>query len=116
MDIAKIPLAPDPTTETPVQKQALEKLHQAAQQFEGVFLNMLFKTMREGQAKTSLTGKVSDAEQTYGEMLDQNRADAMAKTGALGIGSILENQLRASVLANAASEANAKLPNEAADL
>jgi flagellar protein FlgJ len=110
MDIPKLPAAPDPTTLTPVQKQALAKLHQAAQQFEGIFAGMLFKTMREGQAKTSITGKVSEADSTYGEMLDQKRADAMAQSGALGIGKILESQLRASVLANADAEAKAQIP------
>jgi flagellar protein FlgJ len=116
METPKLPAAPDPAALTPVQKQALAKLHQAAQQFEGIFVGMLFKTMREGQAKTAITGKLSEADQTYGEMLDQKRADAMAQSGALGIGKILENQLRASVLANADAEAKAQIPQNETSL
>ena len=80
------------------QKQALEKLHQAAQQMESLFVDMLFKEMRKSSPSTTLTGKVSNAEQTFGEMLDTKRAEELSKTGSLGIGKILEDQLRAAVL------------------
>ena len=51
-----------------------------------------------------MTGKPSQAEQTFGEMLDEKRAESLASTGALGIGKVLEQQLRAAVLGPAASE------------
>jgi Rod binding domain-containing protein len=85
------------------QRQALEKLHQAAQQMESLFVDMLFKEMRKGAPAVSLTGKVSNAEQTFGEMLDTKRADSLAKTGSLGIGKILEQQLRAAVVGSTGS-------------
>jgi len=59
---------------------------------------MLFKTMRENQSKTSITGKVGEAERTFGEMLDEKRAEDLAKTGSLGIGKLMEAQLRSSVI------------------
>ena len=65
---------------------------------ESLFVDMLFKEMRKSAPPGSLTGKTSNAEQTFGEMLDEKRAESLAKTGALGIGRILEEQLRASVL------------------
>jgi peptidoglycan hydrolase FlgJ len=86
------------TALTAEQQQALAKLHQAAQQMESLFVDMLFKEMRKSAPPVSLTGKTSNAEQTFGEMLDTKRADELSKTGSLGIGKILEQQLRASVL------------------
>jgi len=83
---------------TAEQQQALTKLHQAAQQMESLFADMIFKEMRKSAPPTSLTGKVSNAEQTFGEMLDTKRAEELSKTGALGIGKILEQQLRAAVV------------------
>ncbi|HEV3088635.1 MAG TPA: rod-binding protein [Candidatus Elarobacter sp.] len=80
------------------QQKQLTKLHEAAQQMEALFVDMLFKEMRKGAPTTSLTGKVSNAEQTFGEMLDTKRAEALSKSGALGIGAVVEQQLRASVI------------------
>ncbi|GAC1622583.1 MAG: hypothetical protein NVS4B13_12390 [Candidatus Elarobacter sp.] len=88
---------------TAEQQSALEKLHQAAQQMEALFVDMLFKEMHKSAPRVSLTGKTSNAEQTFGEMLDTKRADELAKSGSLGIGKILERQLRASVLGSAAA-------------
>ena len=92
------------------QKRGLEKLHQAAQQMESLFVDMLFKEMRKSESHVSLTGKVSNAEQTFGEMLDEKRSEALAKSGALGIGKIVEQQLRASVLGDPGSAARTSLP------
>ncbi|HEY0393642.1 MAG TPA: rod-binding protein [Candidatus Elarobacter sp.] len=83
---------------TPEQQASLQKLHQTAQQMESLFVDMLFKEMRKSSPSTSLTGKVSNAEQTFAEMLDTKRADELSKSGALGIGKILEQQLRSAVL------------------
>ena len=80
------------------QKQALERLHGAAHQMEALFVDMLFKEMRKTAPPVSLTGKPSNAEQTFSEMLDEQRAEELAKTGSLGIGKVLEAQLRAAVL------------------
>jgi Rod binding domain-containing protein len=74
---------------------------------------MLFKSMRDAAPQTSITGeKLSPAETTFTEMLDEKRSEALAKTGAFGIGKILEDQLKASVLANPASAAKARLAPE----
>ncbi len=94
------------------QQQALKKLHQAAQQMESLFVDMLFKQMRKSAPPVSLTGKTSNAEQTFGEMLDEKRADELAKTGSLGIGKILEQQLRASVLAGPPAAVSTGTPAE----
>ena len=83
---------------TSAQQTRLAKLHDAAQQMEALFVDMLFKEMRKSSPQSSLTGKVSNAEQTFGEMLDTKRAEELAKSGSLGIGAVLEQQLRSAVL------------------
>lgn len=94
------------------QQQALTKLHQASQQMESLFVGMLFKEMRKSAPTTSLTGKVSNAEETFEGMLDDKRAQELAKTGSLGIGKILEQQLRGAVLADPGSAASARVQQE----
>jgi flagellar protein FlgJ len=94
---------------TAEQKTALKHLRAAAQQFESLFVNMLFKSMRAASPQTSITGeKLSPAETTFTEMLDEKRSEALAQTGAFGIGKVLEDQLRDSVLANPAQAARAR--------
>jgi flagellar protein FlgJ len=94
------------------QQHALEKLHQAAQQMESLFVDMLFKEMRKSAPPMSLTGKTSNAEATFSDMLDEKRAEALSTSGSLGIGKILEQQLRSSVLAEPGTAASARLPGE----
>ena len=94
----KIGGAPSAQPLTAEQTQSLKKLHEAAQQMESLFVDMLFKEMRKSAPPVSLTGKTSNAEQTFGEMLDTKRAEELAKSGSLGIGKILEQQLRAAVV------------------
>ena len=89
---------PSPAPLTNEQQAALKKLHQTAQQMESLFVDMLFKEMRKSAPPVSLTGKPSNAEQTFGEMLDEKRAEELSKSGSLGIGKIVEQQLRAAVI------------------
>jgi len=94
---------------TDEQKAALKHLHAAAQQFESLFVNMLFKSMRAASPQTSITGeKLSPAETTFTEMLDEKRSEALAQTGSFGIAKVLEDQLKASVLANPEQAAKAR--------
>jgi flagellar protein FlgJ len=100
--VAKPPLTAEQTT-------ALKHLHAAAQQFESLFVNMLFKSMRAASPQTSITGeKLSPAETTFTEMLDEKRSEALAQTGSFGIAKVLEDQLKASVLANPEQAAKAR--------
>ena len=103
---------PSPQPLTNEQQQALHKLHQAAQQMESLFVDMLFKEMRKSAPPASLTGKTSNAEATFSDMLDEKRAESLAKSGSLGIGKILEQQLRSSVLAEPGTAARARVPGE----
>jgi len=82
------------------QQAALKKLHDAATQLEGVFVGMLFKEMHSTVSTDGIFGPQSNADKTWNDMLDEKRADEIAKTGSFGIGKMIESQLRASVLAN----------------
>ena len=96
------------------QQKALSKLHEASQQFESLFVDMLFKEMRKTAPQVSLTGKPSSAEQMFGEMLDEKRAEELAKSDSLGIGKIVEQQLRSAVLGEAKSAASTDVPADGA--
>jgi flagellar protein FlgJ len=98
MDSIKLPSS---APLTPEQTAALKKLHEAATQLEGVFVGMLFKEMHSDKPDSDIFGKTSNAENTWEDMLDEKRADAIATTGSFGIAKMVERQLRESVIASA---------------
>lgn len=66
-------------------------IKQAAQQFEGVFLQMVLKSMRDA---TPQDGPLdSDQTRMFQEMFDQQLAQTLAARGATGLASIIEKQL-----------------------
>ncbi len=97
---------------SPQQQAALDRLHSAATQLEGVFLNMLFSAMRDTVPKESIFGKESNAEDTFQTMLDGQRAQQMAQSGSFGIAKVLEEQLKQSVLSDASRESKTQIPSE----
>jgi len=97
---------------TPSQKQALERLHTAATQLEGVFLDMLFSAMRDTVPKETIFGQESNAEDTFQTMLDEQRSQSVAQSGSMGIAKVLEEQLKRSVLADASRESKTQIPKE----
>ena len=101
-----------PQQYTPAQKKALEGLHKAATQLEGVFLDMLFSAMRDTVPKESIFGSQSGAEETFQTMLDEQRSQAVAQSGSFGIARVLEEQLKQSVLTDASRESKTQVPRE----
>ena len=91
---------------TDEQKQALKRLHEASTQLEGVFLEMVMNAMEDTVPKESIFGKESASEETWQSMLNNQRAEAIANSGSLGIGKILEDQMRNQVLSDAHHEAH----------
>jgi Rod binding domain-containing protein len=81
------------------QQAALKKLHAAATQLEGVFVGMLYKEMQSTVPKDGILGKQSNAEAMWQDMLADKQSDAIAQSGSFGIAKMIENQLRAQVLA-----------------
>ena len=97
---------------TPAQEKALDRLHSAATQLEGVFLDMLFSAMRNTVSKETIFGKQSSAEETFQTMLDEQRSQSVAQSGSFGIARVLEEQLRQSVLSDASRESKTEIPKE----
>ena len=93
---------------TAEQKKALQNLHDASTQFEGVFLQMVMSSMRDTVPKESIFGEDSTS-QTWQSMLDDEYSQQMAKSGGFGLAAQLEQQMRAAVLANAKTESNANV-------
>lgn len=91
------------------QTQALKKLHEAATQFEGVFLQMVMSAMRDTVQQQSIFGKESASEQTWQSMLDDEYSQKMASSGGFGLAKQLEQQMRSVVLSNARNEAHANV-------
>jgi flagellar protein FlgJ len=96
--------ASQPLTEE--QQQALKRLHQASTQLEGVFMQMVMNAMEDTVPKDSIFGKEDASEETWQSMLNDQRAQAIAESGSLGIGRILEQQMRNQVLADAHHESH----------
>ncbi|RQW85425.1 MAG: hypothetical protein EHM79_11825 [Geobacter sp.] len=72
-----------------IQDAALKK---TSQDFESLFIGMMLKSMRSTVGKDSLTGG-GHGEEVYRSMLDQEYAQEAARSGTLGLGRTLEEQL-----------------------
>ncbi len=72
------------------------KLREAANEFEAIFIQQMLKTMR----KTSLESefiKKSEGEKIFRSMLDEQYAILSAKSGSLGLGEMIFQQLRSNL-------------------
>ena len=72
------------------------KLREAANEFEAIFIQQMLKTMR----KTSLESdfiKKSEGEKIFRSMLDEQYAILSAKSGRLGLGEMIFQQLRSNL-------------------
>lgn len=64
----------------------------AAREFEGLFVGMMLKSMRETVGKDMLAGK-GQSEEIYRSLLDQEYAKAVVEQGGLGLAKVIEAQL-----------------------
>ena len=72
------------------------KLREAANDFEAIFIQQMLKTMR----KTSLESdfiKKSEGEKIFRSMLDEQYAILSAKSGRLGLGEMIYQQLKSNL-------------------
>jgi flagellar protein FlgJ len=67
-------------------------LHKVAQEFESIFIEELFKEMRNSSMNGGLFGQ-DRAGKMYQEMSDQAMAQGMSRSGGLGIGAMIEHEL-----------------------
>lgn len=64
----------------------------AAREFEGLFVGMMLKSMRETVGKDMLAGK-GQSDEIYRSLLDQEYAKAVVEQGGLGLAKMIEAQL-----------------------
>lgn len=85
--------ATDPTGKmTPEQLAYDKKLREACQGFEAMFLNIMYKAMRDTVPENSLFGD-SNADKILQDMRDTEMVNQMSKAGGVGLGDMLYKQL-----------------------
>ena len=77
---------------TPEQKAYDKKLREACQGFEAMFLNIMYKEMRNTVPENSLFGE-SNADKILQDMRDTEMVNQMAKAGGVGLADVLYKQL-----------------------
>lgn len=83
---------------TPEQAKAKKdkELRDACAAFEGMFMDMMMKTMRKSSMESSLIKK-SNGEKIFTEMLDQQYVDILAKRSDSGLGDSLYKYLKSTM-------------------
>ncbi len=78
---------------TPAYQQEVSKLKKAAQGFEAIFLNTLLKDMRKSTKQSHPLFGGGFAAGEYQDMMDQQLATTMSKSGGFGLASMLVKNL-----------------------
>ena len=65
-------------------------LKESAQQFEGLFIQMMMKSMRDASAPMKDEDNQSQAMETFEGMFDKEVSLQMSKRGAMGVGAFME--------------------------
>ena len=72
------------------------KLRDAANDFEAIFIQQMLKTMRKTSFESDLLPK-SEGEKVFQSLLDEQYAQISAKSGSLGLGEMIYQQLKPKV-------------------
>lgn len=78
---------------TPAYQQEVSKLKKAAQGFEAIFLNTLLKDMRKSTKQSNPLFGGGFAAGEYQDMMDQQLATTMSKSGGFGLATMLVKNL-----------------------
>lgn len=76
-----------------------KKLREACQGFEAMFMELMYKKMRDTVPDNELFG-TSNADKIWHSMLDSEMMQNAAKAGGVGLGDMLYQQLKPTVFAN----------------
>lgn len=82
-------------------------LHQAAQQFEGMLLQMMLKSMRDATPQDGMLD--SDQSRFYTSIMDQQLAQNLSSQGKLGFAKLIEQQLGRNLKSGAPVDPGASL-------
>ncbi len=79
-----------------LKNKALEdqKITEVAQEFESLFIEMMFKEMRKTLDNTSLAGEDSPGKEIFNDMLYTEYAKETSKIGGFGLAKMIEDSLR----------------------
>lgn len=83
-------------TEEKTRAQKDKELRETCAAFEGMFLQMMMKTMRQASVESTLVKK-SAGEKIFTEMLDQEYVNLAAKNGSSGLGGTLYEHLKSTL-------------------
>jgi len=72
------------------------KLRESANDFEAIFIQQMLKTMRKTSFESDLLPK-SEGEKVFQSLLDEQYAQISAKSGSLGFGEMIYQQLKPKV-------------------
>ena len=72
------------------------KLREAANEFEAIFIQQMLKSMRKTSLDSNLLPK-SEGEKIFRSMLDEQYAKLSAKSGSLGLGHMIYQQLKSNL-------------------
>jgi flagellar protein FlgJ len=91
-------------------------LKESAQQFEGLFIQMMMKSMREANAPMKDEDNQSHAMETFEGMFDKEVSLQMSKRGAMGVGAFMERAVRQQGMPQTSTQALLKARGEAIPL
>lgn len=69
------------------------RLRESANEFEAIFIQQMLKTMRKATFESDLLPK-SEGEKVFQSLLDEQYAQISAKSGSLGLGEMIYQQLK----------------------
>ena len=72
------------------------RLREASNEFEAIFIQQMLKTMRKTSLESDLIKK-SEGEKIFRSMLDEQYAILSAKSGSLGLGEMIYQQLKSNL-------------------
>ena len=75
------------------------RLREASNEFEAIFIQQMLKTMRKTSLESDLIKK-SEGEKIFRSMLDEQYARLSAKSGSLGLGEMIYQQLKSNLKNN----------------
>ena len=80
-------------TEQSKKSKELHRLRESCREFEAIYVNEMYKSMRKTVPDSELLGKKGMGEEVYREMLDMEMARQTASGDGMGIGKAMYQQL-----------------------
>ena len=99
LPLSRLTLYMDQLNEVPDLRRAKDDdagLRKASNEFEAIFIQQMLKTMRKSSLESDFVKK-SEGEKLFRSMLDEQYAIISAKSGRLGLGEMIYEQLKSNI-------------------